>query len=238
MRAAKNYPVENYHTLVVSGLLFGGLILLLKGYNDSFLIFNGYRNAVADAVFPYLTHLGDGGILCGLAALLFARRYPWAIVLLVLAVSLAGGFAQLLKRFVFEDWMRPLAVFGPQNIHGTADGGLRAHSFPSGHATAAMAGVSVLALTICHRTRYVLLLGGLGIAVAHSRVYVGAHFFGDVVAGALLGYGVAVGMSYLLQDRLKTWFSASERRTRTWGWVLTGLGAIAFGLQVYNRFIA
>ncbi len=62
-------------------------------------------------------------------------------------------------------------------------------SFPSGHATTAFAAAAFLALW---RPRWAPPALALAVLVAVSRVYLGAHFPSDVVAGAILGTGSAL----------------------------------------------
>lgn len=64
-------------------------------------------------------------------------------------------------------------------------------SFPSGHATTVFALAVVLALWY---PRWRSLFLGLAILVGLSRVVLGAHFPSDVLAGALLGSGVALAI--------------------------------------------
>ncbi|GAA1157544.1 phosphatase PAP2 family protein [Nocardioides aquiterrae] len=67
-------------------------------------------------------------------------------------------------------------------------------SFPSDHAV--MAGAVAAGVLLAHR-RLGLLAAGLAVLMAATRVYVGAHFPLDVVAGLALGAAAAVA-SYLL----------------------------------------
>ncbi|HSB80711.1 MAG TPA: phosphatase PAP2 family protein [Candidatus Methylomirabilis sp.] len=62
-------------------------------------------------------------------------------------------------------------------------------SFPSGHATTAFATALILAFWYPRQTG---LFVGLAILVGLSRVVLGAHFPSDVLAGAVLGSGVAL----------------------------------------------
>ncbi|CAM5344232.1 phosphoesterase [Streptomyces spiroverticillatus] len=66
-------------------------------------------------------------------------------------------------------------------------------SFPSGHSASAAAFVAGVAL---EAPRYGALLAPLAAAVAFSRVYVGVHYPGDVLAGCALGVAAAAVTCY------------------------------------------
>jgi undecaprenyl-diphosphatase len=83
-------------------------------------------------------------------------------------------------------------------------------SFPSDHA--AMAGAVAVGLLLVSR-RLGLLASVCALAMAFARVYVGAHYPGDVLAGVVLGATVAV-IVWLLLRRPVTILVARLRRTR------------------------
>jgi undecaprenyl-diphosphatase len=62
-------------------------------------------------------------------------------------------------------------------------------SFPSGHATTAFAAALLLSLWY---PRWAGVFVGLAVLVGLSRMVLGSHFPSDIVAGALLGGGVAL----------------------------------------------
>lgn len=72
-------------------------------------------------------------------------------------------------------------------------------SFPSGHSVAgaaiAVAAVIVLIPAGPARRNLEMLAAGFAVAMALSRVYLRAHWFTDVAAGAALGAAIAVGVA-------------------------------------------
>ncbi|CAA7627765.1 putative phosphoesterase, PAP2 family [Candidatus Terasakiella magnetica] len=82
----------------------------------------------------------------------------------------------------------------PSRLAGQAELGLgvpRGESFPSGHAVVAFAVAYVLGRRFVAARSWLYLLAGLA---GISRIYVGAHYPLDVIAGALLGVWGAKGM--------------------------------------------
>jgi membrane-associated phospholipid phosphatase len=77
-------------------------------------------------------------------------------------------------------------------------------SFPSGHAVAAAATAAALVLVLLPagpaRRRWEFVAIGFAFVMALSRVYLNAHWFSDVVAGVLLGAGVALGSAGLVTE--------------------------------------
>ncbi|MCL2371690.1 phosphatase PAP2 family protein [Candidatus Saccharibacteria bacterium] len=81
------------------------------------------------------------------------------------------------------------------------------YSFPSNHTTASMALYVILLLLVLERAEKPLfkitavLLATVPILVGISRVYLGAHFLGDVLAGWFLGAGVALTAYVVARSR-------------------------------------
>jgi undecaprenyl-diphosphatase len=85
-------------------------------------------------------------------------------------------------------------------------------SFPSDHAT--MAGAAAVGLWLVER-RLGLLAGAAALLMCFARVYVGAHYPRDVLAGLIVGAAVAVTGYWLaapLLRRLLSWAGRTPLR--------------------------
>jgi len=153
--------------------------------NALFHFFRSIRSATADSAFICITLLGQKQVILPMICVLFgwllyAKRYRAAIHAIGLAVIAAGsGF--IIKKLVQSP--RPWGIMqSPETF-----------SMPSGHTTLATAlyiGIAfLLANTLRKRYRWMIYTPAIfcAFAVGVSRLYLGAHWFTDVVAGWLLG---------------------------------------------------
>lgn len=117
-----------------------------------------------------------------------ARRLS-RLALLTLARAVAGSTVSNLIKPLIDRPRPPLGHVGISVIGPLPDSA----SFPSGHATTAFAAATAIAVAQPALRVWVL---GVAAIVAVSRVYVGVHYLGDVLAGALLG--AAIGAAIVL----------------------------------------
>ena len=124
-------------------------------------------------------------LAAGLATLVLwrsGRRWAGALVLTVTAVFLSDLSASLLKVDLHR--VRPCHVFADVRLLA---GCTWSFGLPSNHASNLWA-IATAAWAVRAPWRWpVLLLAG---AVGYSRVYLGVHYPGDVLAGAIVGAGV------------------------------------------------
>ena len=126
-----------------------------------------------------VTHVGGlwGSVLAAGLPLLVSGVLHAVAVRAALGLMISHALVQLIKRRVLRE--RPSIALGANALVSNPD----AFSFPSGHATAAMAVAFVYAIA------FPTLAGPLisvAACVGLSRVYLGVHFPGDVLAGQVI----------------------------------------------------
>ena len=132
-------------------------------------------------------------IAAGWCADLRGRRLlPLAGLAATASFFLASGLSMVLKG-VFER-SRPPEAIGIDALVGVPG----TPSFPSGHALTAFAAAGAVAV-LAPRLRWAVL--GLAATIAFSRVYLGVHFWFDVLAGAALGLVVGLAVAWPLRQR-------------------------------------
>jgi 4-amino-4-deoxy-L-arabinose transferase-like glycosyltransferase len=151
------------------------------GFNIKlFKLINGLNHPFFDTVFYLITYLGSGLILIPIVLVLYAIRKE-KILPVVTSYLLLSIAVQVIK--YFWNFPRPAALF--DNIHIVGET-LKAASFPSGHTATAFMLFYVLTKGKSIPLKTFLMIPAL--AVGYSRIYIGAHFPIDVLAGGIIGY--------------------------------------------------
>jgi membrane protein DedA with SNARE-associated domain/membrane-associated phospholipid phosphatase len=212
-RFAKAVSPDNPRSVLIvlfAALVFTGLIALLNlglraasGNAVSNMdvsissLMRESRNAPADEIMTMVTMMGDTIVMTALALAILgwlvwhkAYRAAWAAGIAIMAAKL---FELAVKLGIQR--ARPMEL---------SYSGASAFSFPSGHATMAAVIFGILAVLVSHsmgrwgRAMVYAICAVLVVAIAYSRVYLGAHWFSDVLAGLLFGvvmmaaFGVAI----------------------------------------------
>jgi len=155
-----------------------------------------HRAGWLDPVFEGLSYAGKLGLLWIVIALVLAAVYRrWGVfALTVIAVALSDWSATGLKALI-ERPRPPVRYPEPKTLVPVPHDA----SFPSGHAATSFAAATILSFAFPRLAPFLYVLAA---AVAFSRVYVGVHYPLDVIAGAILGVLIAVGVRFLVQQRL------------------------------------
>lgn len=117
------------------------------------------------------------------------RRFPVCGLAIAASIGLASLITGVLKETV--ERLRPPLGMTDLTALGSLPG---SHSFPSGHAATAFAAAVALAILVPRLRVAAIALAAL---VAISRVYLGVHYWFDVIAGAALGCLVGGALALL-----------------------------------------
>ncbi len=163
------------------GLVFLSALWIPVHFGDIplFLLFNGAHSPTSDTLWLTLTTFGDGlvlGIIAGAFLLVNPRVTVLAILLMVVSSLIMHSIKLAFPTPRPATVIDSIHIIGPLLMHG---------SFPSGHATVSLAAGLALAYYSSNR-----LIGAsvifFSVLIAFSRVFVGAHFPEDVLAGMIL----------------------------------------------------
>ncbi len=172
----------------------------LYGKEACFLFVNSNYSTLGDALFPYITHFGDGITVVIFTLILLFFSYRMAIQSGIIYL-ISSQITQILKRTVFKEIPRPSKYFeGLADLHFVD--GVEIHkmmSFPSGHTTSIFAFMAFLAIITKNKSISILylLMACLG---AYSRMYLAQHFLEDVIAGSIIGVLSAFAVMTLLSN--------------------------------------
>ena len=150
-----------------------------------FLFINvSLANPVTDFLMPVVTSDNLLRVVYGLSmALILWRgdaRLRWLVLFSALTLAATDQLSAGLLKPLFER-ARPCHVLVDINLLVNCGGG---YSMPSSHAANAMGQAFVFSLTV-PRLKYHLYV--IAAIIAISRVFVGVHYPGDVIAGAVIG---------------------------------------------------
>ncbi len=158
--------------------------MFLHEFDTTLTYFVTSLPAWSEPFFVCITTLGSPSATISIGALMVAIGYFYRRSMVCVSGTLIW-IALLLSSIIklIVDRTRPVTDYAVQ---------LQSSSFPSGHtvgATVAYGLLAYFAWQLPHPWRYVVstLLVCTGILVGVSRIYLGAHFPSDVMAGWLLG---------------------------------------------------
>ncbi|MEP2703860.1 MAG: VTT domain-containing protein [Roseibium sp.] len=158
-------------------------------------LFDSLRTPVGDKIMVFMTSLGDGVVVASVAvavaAYLFLRKAWRRGIGFAIAMAGTAMFVPLFKELLHRS--RPIELYA----------GADAYSFPSGHATLNAVLFGICAVLIVHdRSRWMkasifTVFAAYVITIGFSRVYLGAHWTSDVLAGLLFGTAIVSAFAFV-----------------------------------------
>jgi membrane-associated phospholipid phosphatase len=164
-----------------------------------FFLNRDLQNSLFDVIMPFITSRADIILLPFLIVFLMKEKKKALLIFVVALFSLvlADGSGNVLKHLIQRP--RPCAVFDDINLLVGCGGSF---SMPSNHATNTVAVATSFLFMTRNPLKYIV--AAVAVLVGISRVFVGVHYPGDVIAGALVG-----ALSSAVVISLAVW---SERR--------------------------
>ncbi len=170
------------------------LIPVLSVDKSLFLFLNSCHTPTTDSLWLGLTGAGDGLLLAVMISA-FLVINPRVTALGLAMIVLSSLLVHVTKGLL--PTARPAAVFESIHVLGPV---LRSGSFPSGHTAATMAAALAVA-HYCPSMRPAVVVVGLAALIGLSRVFVGAHFPGDVLGGLVIASASYLAFAAFLWHR-------------------------------------
>ena len=189
--------------LIGSGWLFLGVLQdviandpLVRVDTSVYYLLQGLRTRWVDVAMVTITELGGatvmGAVILVVAVVFILKRRWRTLAYWLAAVGFAEILVQLLKFTLGRQ--RPVALYSGNELF----------SFPSGHATMSIVVYGFLAFLLARgkppntRALITLITAVVITLIAFSRLYLGAHWLSDVLAGLSMGLGwvALLGIAY------------------------------------------
>lgn len=177
-------------TLWILWLCMGTVLLVLCGDQKLFFSINQLHHPFLDRLMTVFSAFGRGDTITIVFILLLLLPY-FRTKEYLLSTLLFGLLTPVINHFskMFFEEVRPLGIYGIERVHTVPWlDNLFNNSFPSGHTMGAFGFCMLLHHLLPQKKWYVtIVLFLLAIGCGYSRIYLGQHFFSDVLAGSLIG---------------------------------------------------
>lgn len=165
------------------------------------LLINQANSSILDSVMLYASSKFFWIPFYALLFVLIVIKYNWkngliALLFVLIAVSIADLTSVHLFKNIFLR-IRPCYQPELENLINNIVGCGGRYGFVSSHAANSFAIIAIVIKLIGDKHKWIMWLMPLwGILILYSRVYLGKHYPGDVIAGAILGFVIGY-LAYL-----------------------------------------
>lgn len=181
-----------------------------------FLFLNGISSPIADFIMYWLSHREIWIPLYLFLIYLLYRHYGKMAIALVLLALLLFAISDRVSVVAFKDVFQRLrpchepALEGlVYTLHGRCGGKF---GFISSHASNTFSLATFMALLFWNKFRFIAVFMLVWASlVSYSRVYLGVHYPGDIIAGAMVG-AIEALLIYRLWLWVRTWFKTKKEQ--------------------------
>lgn len=170
--------------IVIAGLAVGAAFQFDEAVRD---FLSQHQNPTLNALMRGVSRVGDwpahvalGLLLLGIAWRCGSKKWMRSFLSIFIALALAGVVGRAIKIAT----ARPRPSVKVEQVSHRSRFSSKYHSFPSGHVAASAAFFGVL---IFARRRVGLACMAIPVLIGFSRLYIGAHYLSDAVAGLAIG---------------------------------------------------
>lgn len=160
-----------------------------------FLLLNGIHNGFFDFIMWWLSNKIIWAPFYLVLLFLLVRKYGWESIALILSLAILIALSDQVSGFIKDLVARPRPSHSPTiqdqvyTLNGYRGGN---YGFVSSHAANSFALAFFLSYFLRSTYKFLpFVLFGWAFAVAYSRIYLGVHYPGDVIVGAVLGVSLA-----------------------------------------------
>lgn len=162
--------------------------------------FHSFSSNILNPIFEFITAFGSGEIVFAIIIFFYYCKNKELAKKLAFVLSTSFIFNGIFKSLFLAK--RPFQFDGKDYLRKNPNSdGATGTSFPSGHSQNAGALYSSFLFNKAHKAIKIISCVLL-ILVPISRLYLGVHFFGDVIVGLILGIGLSLLLN-LLYERIK-----------------------------------
>lgn len=191
---------------LLSITIFIILAILVKTSNDIFLdsfVYNFISKYITDnltSIVKYLTYIGSGIVVIGITifVFIFFKNKKYSLYMSINLISIT--ILQLILKNIFSR-ERPIDI---NLIEETG------YSFPSGHSLTSMAfyGFLIYLIHISNLNKrskiiFTTLFTIFIVVTGFSRIYLGVHYFTDVLGGFTFSLAYLIVFTSIVRERLK-----------------------------------